>query len=62
MVIDSRQIRGEQHDHLWDLQVVHGVLTDAFDAPHGVVAEEAHHAAGQRRQVGQPFARRSSRV
>ncbi len=54
LVVEHGQVGGEQHGQLGQVQVVLGLVGQPLQPADRVVPEEADHATGQRRQVGQP--------
>ena len=52
VVVEHREVGGEQHGELGQVQVVLGEVRQPLEPAHGVVAEVADQAAGERRQAG----------
>jgi hypothetical protein len=56
VVVECREVGGQQHDQLGQVEVVLGQFGEALEAADGVVADVADHAAGERGEAGQRFA------
>ena len=51
-VVQHGQVSGQQHCSFWHTEFVGVGVGQPFPAAHHVVADDSHHAAGQRRQAG----------
>ena len=53
VVVQRRDVGGQQHGQLWQMQLVNSSTVDPLQPADDVVAEIADHPAGERRQAGQ---------